>query len=243
MLAVAAGAAVSAASAGSVLDAGNTHDAEAGEIALLANGGAAPEDTAPSTPTSSSAAATPSQPEPVVLDSAEVETDQVAATMLFAGTEINTKREIAEEQARRPDVVIPAEGTFTSGFGPRWGAFHAGIDIANNNGTPILAATDGTVVDSGPAQGYGNWIRIMSDDGVMTVYGHMDTLDVQEGDRVAAGQKIAGMGNLGFSTGTHLHFEVHEYDQPIDPLTWLARHGLALPGAGGSADLFGSLSD
>lgn len=238
---MAAGAAVSAASAGSALGTSTTHDAEAGEIALLANGEPAPATSSPAAPSSSTATATPSQPEPVEMARAEVETDQVASTMLFAGTEINTKREIAEEEARRPDVVIPAEGAFTSGFGPRWGAFHAGIDIANSNGTPILAATDGTVMDSGPAQGYGNWIRIMSDDGIMTVYGHMDTLDVQEGERVVAGQKIAGMGNLGFSTGTHLHFEVHEHDQPIDPLIWLARHGLSLAGAG-SADLFGSLS-
>src|SRR5699024_5377899 len=80
--------------------------------------------------------------------------------------------------------------------------------------------------------------------GTMTVYGHMQTVDVAVGDRVVAGQPIAGMGNLGFSTGTHLHFEVHVNDQPVDPVIWLAQQGTPLPGAGsldsGSADL-GSL--
>ncbi len=115
----------------------------------------------------------------------------------------------ADELLRAPSSVKPAEGAFTSGFGPRWGAFHAGIDIANVTNTPILAVLDGTVLDSGPAQGYGQWIRLLHDDGTITVYGHMETLDVAVGERVKAGQKIAGMGNRGFSTGTHLHFEVH----------------------------------
>ena len=179
-----------------------------------------------------------------MVENAGAATEDVAATMLYAGTEINTQREIAEEEARRPKVVLPAEGSFTSGFGTRWGSMHNGIDIANANGTPIVAATDGEVVDAGPAQGFGNWVRILADDGTMTVYGHMQTVDVAVGDRVVAGQPIAGMGNLGFSTGTHLHFEVHVNDQPVDPVIWLAQQGTPLPGAGsldsGSADL-GSL--
>ncbi|AWH97417.1 peptidase [Dietzia psychralcaliphila] len=235
VLAVAAGAAVSAASASSVMDFAGTHSAEAGDIALLANGEAAPATGAPDAP-STSTPATPSMPEPVIVSVVDAESENAQSAMLYAGTEINTQREIAEEQARRPKVSLPAVGTFTSGFGMRWGAMHAGIDIANANGTPILAATDGVVIDSGPAQGYGNWIRIMSDDGTMTVYGHMETLDVREGERVYAGQKIAGMGNMGFSTGSHLHFEVllNGGTQHIDPVIWLAQQGIHLAGAGSS---------
>ncbi|WP_238556245.1 M23 family metallopeptidase [Dietzia sp. UCD-THP] len=223
---------MSAASAGSVMDVAGTHSAEASDIALLANGEAAPATGTPDAP-SSSTSATPSLPEPLVVSAFDSTAENAQSAMLYAGTEINTQREIAEEQARRPKVALPAEGTFTSGFGMRWGAMHAGIDIANANGTPILAATDGVVIDSGPAQGFGNWIRIMSDDGTMTVYGHMESLDVREGERVYAGQKIAGMGNMGFSTGSHLHFEVLlDGSQHIDPVIWLAQHGIYLAGAG-----------
>ena len=232
VLAVAAGAAVSAASAGSALTSTNTHATEAGDIALLAQSGNAPASSAASAP-STSATATPSASEPVVVpaSASTAGAENLQSAMLYAGTEINEQREIAEEKSRRPQISIPAFGSFTSPFAMRWGSFHSGIDIANAVGTPILAATNGTVVDSGPAQGYGNWIRILSDDGVMTTYGHMETLDVNEGDRVVAGQKIAGMGSLGFSTGSHLHFEVEVDGQKMDPVLWFAQHGLALAGA------------
>lgn len=123
----------------------------------------------------------------------------------------------------------PAEGSFTSGFGFRWGTAHKGVDIANAIGTPIVAVMDGTVIDSGPASGFGNWIRIQHDDGTVTVYGHMSTLNVSVGQQVKAGQQIAGMGSEGFSTGSHLHFEVHpDGGEAIDPQPWLAARGIVL---------------
>ena len=124
-------------------------------------------------------------------------------------------------------VARPANGTFTSGFGPRWGTFHNGIDIANSIGTPIYAVMSGTVISSGPASGYGQWIRIQHDDGSISIYGHMEYLYVSVGERVAAGQEIAGMGSQGFSTGSHLHFEIHpDGVTPVDPQAWLANHGI-----------------
>ena len=88
---------------------------------------------------------------------------------------------------------------------------------------------DGTVIDSGPAQGYGNWIRLRHDDGSVSVYGHMQTLNVAVGERVHAGQNIAGMGSMGFSTGSHLHFEIHpDGTTPVDPAAWLAERGISL---------------
>lgn len=138
-------------------------------------------------------------------------------------------RAAADEANRAPSVARPAEGAFTSGFSPRWGSFHSGIDIANTPGTPILAVMDGTVIDSGPAQGYGNWIRLRHDDGSVSVYGHMQTLNVAVGERVHAGQNIAGMGSMGFSTGSHLHFEIHpDGTTPVDPAAWLAERGISL---------------
>ena len=124
--------------------------------------------------------------------------------------------------------VLPAIGAFTSGFGSRWGTFHAGIDIAAPIGTPIYAVASGTVIDAGPAQGFGLWVRIRHDDGTITVYGHMYDFFVSVGERVPAGMQIARMGNRGDSTGPHLHFEVIQQGQHIDPAAWLAQRGLGL---------------
>ncbi|MCT1685186.1 MULTISPECIES: M23 family metallopeptidase [Corynebacterium] len=140
---------------------------------------------------------------------------------------LEAERIEAERLANASSVVKPTEGTFTSGFGMRWGSLHAGLDIANVVGTPILAAMGGTVIDSGPASGFGQWIRIQHDDGSIAVYGHMETLDVSVGEQVTAGQKIAGMGNRGFSTGSHLHFELYPTGSgAVDPAPWFAQHGI-----------------
>ncbi|WP_280416572.1 M23 family metallopeptidase [Nocardia carnea] len=123
--------------------------------------------------------------------------------------------------------VLPAPGTFTSGFGSRWGTYHRGIDVAGPIGTPIYAVADGTVIDAGPAQGFGLWVRIRHNDGTISVYGHMYDFFVSVGERVPAGMQIARMGNRGDSTGPHLHFEIIMNGQHVDPQRWLALHGLS----------------
>lgn len=125
-----------------------------------------------------------------------------------------------------PKASAPTTGIFTSGFEWRWGDFHDGIDIANPVGTPIYAAKAGTVVDSGPQGGYGNWIRIQHDDGYTTLYGHMSALYTTVGQEVEAGEYIADMGNEGFSTGSHLHFGVYntQTGEAVNPLTWLTEN-------------------
>ena len=124
--------------------------------------------------------------------------------------------------------VLPTRGTFTSGFGARWGTIHQGIDIAGPIGTPIYAVANGTVIDAGPAGGFGLWVRIRHDDGSISVYGHLYDFFVSTGERVPAGMQIARMGNRGDSTGPHLHFEIIMNDQHVDPVRWLALHGLAI---------------
>ncbi|WP_052345339.1 M23 family metallopeptidase [Thermocrispum municipale] len=131
-------------------------------------------------------------------------------------------------QARRPRFVLPAHGTLTSGFGPRWGTMHRGIDIANATGTPIRAVADGTVIEAGPAGGFGLWVRIRHDDGTVTVYGHMWEYSVHAGQRVHAGQQIATVGSNGHSTGPHLHFEVWINGAAVDPLAWLRGRGISI---------------
>lgn len=127
--------------------------------------------------------------------------------------------------------VKPVEGEFTSGWGPRWGSSHYGVDIAAPLGTPIRAVTDGRVIEAGPATGFGLWIRLQHGDGTVTVYGHMDTIDAAQGADVSAGQQIATVGDRGQSTAPHLHFEVWPHgqrSQRIDPEPWLADHGIHL---------------
>ncbi|WP_405140127.1 M23 family metallopeptidase [Nocardia sp. NBC_01388] len=135
----------------------------------------------------------------------------------------------AADSKLRPLFTKFASGTFTSGFGTRWGVEHLGVDVAAPIGTPIYAVADGTVLDAGPASGFGMWVRLMHDDGTITVYGHVDTAVVSVGQRVLAGDQIATVGNRGFSTGPHCHFEVWlNGSNKIDPLPWLASRGISL---------------
>lgn len=136
------------------------------------------------------------------------------------------------------EFVKPTDGVFTSGFGGRWGTTHYGIDLANQIGTPIYAVTDGTVISSGPASGFGLWVRLLHPGGWISVYGHINRSLVHIGQVVKAGQEIAEMGNRGQSTGPHLHFEVWDPSgRKINPLPWLAARGIRVVGAGnGAAD-------
>ncbi|HET9140256.1 M23 family metallopeptidase [Actinophytocola sp.] len=134
-----------------------------------------------------------------------------------------------QAEATRAKYVKPAEGTLTSGFGARWGTTHYGVDIANKIGTPILAVADGTVVEAGPASGFGLWVRVQHEDGTISVYGHVDTFSVKEGQKVKAGQQIARMGNRGYSTGPHLHFEIWDATgKKLNPAPWLSARGIKL---------------
>lgn len=126
-------------------------------------------------------------------------------------------------------VVMPTVGRFTSGYGPRWGTVHQGIDIANNLGTPVLAVMDGTVINAGPARGFGKWVRVRHNDGSISVYGHVRSFNVNVGETVSAGQQIAEMGNEGHSTGPHLHFEIMPDGQnKVDPVPWFSERGITV---------------
>ena len=143
------------------------------------------------------------------------------------GVAYANERAAREARLQRPLFVLPTHGIFTSGFGYRWGALHAGIDLAGPIGTPIYAASDGVVVDAGPTAGYGAWVKIRHADGTVTLYGHVNTWDVQIGQRVMAGDQIATIGNRGNSTGPHCHFEVLlGGTNRVDPVPWLAARGI-----------------
>lgn len=123
----------------------------------------------------------------------------------------------------------PTVGQVTSGFGSRGGAMHGGTDIANKIGTPIYAVANGQVVDSGPASGFGLWVRVRHSDGFISVYGHINRSLVSKGQQVKAGQQIAEMGNRGQSTGPHLHLEIwNQAGTRLDPAQWASARGLTL---------------
>jgi murein DD-endopeptidase MepM/ murein hydrolase activator NlpD len=106
--------------------------------------------------------------------------------------------------------IWPTKGVFTSGYGWRWGRIHRGIDVANNVGTPIVAARSGRVVFSGWHDGgYGYLVRLEHADGSRSLYAHNSRLMVRVGDQVRQGAVISLMGSTGRSTGPHLHFEIH----------------------------------
>ncbi|MEA5534199.1 peptidoglycan DD-metalloendopeptidase family protein [Crocosphaera sp. XPORK-15E] len=106
--------------------------------------------------------------------------------------------------------IWPSKGVITSGFGRRWGRMHKGLDIAAPVGTPIMAAAPGEVVYAGwNSGGYGNLVKVRHPDGSITLYAHNSRILVRRGQQVDQGQQISEMGSTGYSTGPHLHFEIH----------------------------------
>lgn len=117
----------------------------------------------------------------------------------------------------------PARGVLTSGYGWRWGRMHRGIDIAAPVGTPIYAAAPGVIEFSGwNSGGYGNMVDIRHPDGSKTRYAHNSRNLVRVGQQVTQGQQIAEMGSTGYSTGPHVHFEIHLPDSgTVNPIAYL----------------------
>ncbi len=123
---------------------------------------------------------------------------------------------------------FPVRGRISSGFGNRFhpidkvAKFHAGLDIAVPKGTRVDAAAEGTVVFAGQKGGYGNLVVIRHPDGKESRYGHLEKILVGEGESVGPRQQIALSGSTGKSTGPHLHFEIRENGQVVNPLKFLS---------------------
>lgn len=118
--------------------------------------------------------------------------------------------------------INPLKGIVSSGFGARESeyqnvtGYHTGIDIAANEGTPIVASMQGIVELVSSEGDYGKHVKIRCNN-VYTLYAHCSKIFVKEGQIVAEGQKIASVGNTGNSTGPHLHFEIRVEDRFVDP--------------------------
>ena len=124
-------------------------------------------------------------------------------------------------------TLMPANGHLTSNYGPRMSPYagrikmHEGLDIGASIGTPIVAPADGVVTFSGPKPGFGNFVQIDHGYGIETIFGHASTLSVKKGQKVTRGDKIATVGNTGYSTGPHVHYEVRVNGTPVDPLYYV----------------------
>lgn len=119
-------------------------------------------------------------------------------------------------------LIWPVVGPISSYYGP---SHPLGIDIDGYNlaGAPIAAATSGTVIFAGgnPCCSYGYHVILMSPDGIETLYGHLSVISVSEGEQVVQGQQLGIIGNTGYSTGRHLHFEVIDNGVRENPLDYL----------------------
>ncbi|MGW7302169.1 M23 family metallopeptidase [Streptomyces sp. NPDC054829] len=144
------------------------------------------------------------------------------------------RKKAAEEAARkerlRPKFALPVAQHGLSAYygqaGINWMSVHTGIDFPVSYGTPVMAATDGTVRTQWNSA-YGNMMIVTAMDGTETWYCHLSTYQVASGTTVKAGDTIAFSGNSGNSTGPHLHFEVRPGGgSAIDPLAWFRSHGL-----------------
>jgi murein DD-endopeptidase MepM/ murein hydrolase activator NlpD len=131
---------------------------------------------------------------------------------------------VREEENR---YLWPLQGRITSYFGRRnlgmgTASFHRAIDIAVPTGTPIAAARSGTVTYAGWSdRGYGNLVKIQHSGGDETWYAHQSEILVTVGQAVKQSDVIGLSGSTGLSTGPHLHFELHEGGNAVDPLAYL----------------------
>ena len=118
----------------------------------------------------------------------------------------------------------PIYGRIVSRFGYRiypWRGFHSGVDISGQYGAPIRTTADGTVSYVGWRSGYGKTVIVDHSYGNSTLYGHCSSYAVKSGQKVKKGQVICYIGNTGYTTGPHLHYEVRKAGRPVNPVSYL----------------------
>ncbi|MED4534746.1 LysM peptidoglycan-binding domain-containing M23 family metallopeptidase [Metabacillus fastidiosus] len=156
------------------------------------------------------------------------ETEQNSLTIKETSLEI--KREIAPEEVLKETIPSrggrvlswpAADGYISNKMGQSSGKLHKGVDIVKTSNYTVKAAENGTVLFAGNDGGYGNKVVIDHNNGLKTVYGHLNSIAVSAGETVIKGQKIGVMGSTGQAADVHLHFEVYENDVIKNPLNYL----------------------
>jgi murein DD-endopeptidase MepM/ murein hydrolase activator NlpD len=141
--------------------------------------------------------------------------------------QVEEKLSFQADQLALTPTLAPAAGVLTAGFGLRADPFtgrpdfHAGIDISSPTGGRIVAPASGTVVRVGWENGYGRVVEIAHGFGLRTLYAHLESARVTEGQRLGRGDLIGLIGSTGRSTGPHLHYEVQVDGKPVNPLDYV----------------------
>ncbi|HEB12830.1 MAG TPA: hypothetical protein ENI11_04035 [Actinobacteria bacterium] len=160
---------------------------------------------------------------------AKIDSDReswLAAEAEFSRSAARIRLQLAQgnKVSGKPSVsgfIWPAAGSISSGFGPRWGRMHEGLDISVAQGTPVVASKAGKIVIAEYYGGYGNLVVVNHGGGVETWYGHNSSFTVSVGQNVNQGQVIAKAGSTGNSTGPHVHFEVRINGAAKNPSNYL----------------------
>lgn len=153
--------------------------------------------------------------------------NQFKQTEDAAEVDLSEYEKAIENRLLRIPTLRPTYGRTSSGFGYRthpiyrYRHFHSGVDIVASSGTTIRAAATGYVTEAAYHSSMGNYIKISHGNGFTTVYMHCQKLHVKAGQTVEKGQTIAAVGSTGTSTGPHLHYEVHLYGTPVDPVRFM----------------------
>jgi len=132
-----------------------------------------------------------------------------------------------KQRLQHTPSLMPTDGWISRGMGyktdPFTGerAYHSGIDIACNTGTPIIAPADGKVEYAGWKEGLGIMVKLDHGYGYATIFGHMHRNIVRTGDTVRRGDKIGEVGSTGYSTGPHLHYEVWKDQRAQNPMLYI----------------------
>jgi len=152
---------------------------------------------------------------------------ELASSQERSLAEVASELESKRAHLAATPAIWPAKGWLTSRFGTRISPFtnqkqfHAGIDIAGERGTDVVAPAQGRVVFSGSRGPLGKSLIIDHGYGVRTQYGHSDEIYVKTGETVQRGQRIAALGNTGRSTGPHLHYVVEVKGKAVNPLDYI----------------------
>ncbi|MDQ6421160.1 peptidoglycan DD-metalloendopeptidase family protein [Paenibacillus sp. LHD-117] len=160
--------------------------------------------------------------------------DLQALSLMVDSMETSMEQTLKQAQQKRmtvdafPNLWPTRSKQLTSGFGYRRdpftgrAAFHAGIDIDGKSGDAVFSAADGTVSEVGYDSQFGNYVIIKHLGDLQTAYMHLKQIDAREGDLVVRGEKIGQLGSSGRSTGPHLHFQIMQRSEPVNPLKYLA---------------------